>query len=162
MMITTNCHRARGLSSAATVALRLGVLVAVAWLLSVATATAQRGLAVDEVFSRFGRAKGCTMVEMHDTKLGGHRLDIYKSLTYERLGTAIEPYLEADRRRATKIREVVESGKVVSGYYMMPPLSGGRNRYVLFVDAGKGNGAVIYIEGRLSPDDIMKLCFSRR
>lgn len=70
--------------------------------------------------------------------------------------------LKADRKAAKKIREVVENGKMVSGYYMMAPLSNGNNRFILFSNPSKSKGTVIYIEGDLSPEDIMKLCYSRR
>lgn len=129
--------------------------------MSAMTAAAQEGLSVDNVFKRFGHAKGCKMVEMHDTRLRGYDLATYKSLVYKNIGASIEPYLKADRKHAKKIREVVESGVVVSGYYMMPPLEKGINRYILFSRAHGSRGTVIYIEGDLSPDDIMKLCYAR-
>ena len=71
-------------------------------------------------------------------------------------------YLKSDRKAAKKIREVVENGKMVSGYYMMTPLSNGNNRFILFSNPSKSKGTVIYIEGDLSPEDIMQLCYSRR
>lgn len=126
------------------------------------SAMAQDGLGINNVFQRFGHAKGCKMVEMHDTKVRGYQLKVYKSLTYKNLGSCIEPYLDTDRKKAKKIREVVENGRVVSGYYMMPPSGGKTNRYILFSKADGNRGTVIYIEGGLQPDDIMKLCFSRK
>lgn len=123
---------------------------------------AQTGLHVQKAFERFGHAKGCKMVEMHDATLKGYQLHVYKSLTYKKIGKEIEAYLKEDKQKAKKIREVVENGRITSGYYMMPPLEKGMNRYVLFSDPGKENGAIIYIEGRLEPDDIMKLCYSKR
>lgn len=126
------------------------------------TVCAQKGLAVDEVFSRFGHERGSKMVEMNNTTLLGYRLKVYKSLIYRRNAEGIETILKADRRKAKKIREVVEDGQVVSGYYMMEPAAKDANRYVLFSRNGKGRGTVIYIEGDLSPDDIMKLCYSRK
>ena len=74
----------------------------------------------------------------------------------------IAHYLKSDRKAAKKIREVVENGKMVSGYYMMAPLSNGDNRFILFSNPSESKGTVIYIEGNLSPEDIMKLCYSRR
>lgn len=123
-------------------------------------ASAQQGLGIDNVFKRFGHANGCTMVEMHDARLKGYKLKVYKSLTYKDLQPSIDPYLKGDRKNARKIREVVESGRIVSGYYMMAPLGNGVNRYILFSNPRGNSGAVIYIEGRLTPDDIMKLCYS--
>lgn len=122
---------------------------------------AQQGLAVNDIFTRYGHQKGCKMVEMHDTRLRGYELSVYKSLAYKNLSQQVEPYLSTDRKRAKKIQEVMENGRVVSGYYMMPPLKNGRNRYVLFSNVNKNKGAVIYIEGTLSPDDIMKICYSK-
>lgn len=74
----------------------------------------------------------------------------------------MEPYLREDRKRAKKIREVVEDGRITSGYYMMPPRTNGMNRYILFSNKEGGGGAVIYMEGRLSPDDIMEICYEGR
>lgn len=125
------------------------------------TAAAQEGLNVDRVFQRFGKSKGCKMVVMKNTELRGYKLHTYKSLVYKNLYSAIEPYLAADKKSAKKVREVVEEGRIVSGYYMMAPLRGGINRYILFSNVGGHKGAVIYIEGTLSPDDIMKLCYSK-
>lgn len=123
---------------------------------------AQEGLQVDKIFQRFGHAKGCKMVEMNHVRLREYQLAVYKSLTYKKIGASVDYYLAEERKKAKKIREVVEDGRIVSGYYMMPPLSKAVNRYVLFSKAGDANGTVIYIEGDLSPDDIMKLCYSKR
>lgn len=125
------------------------------------TAAAQEGLNVDKVFQRFEKSKGCKMVVMKNTELRGYKLQTYKSLVYKNLYSAIEPYLAADKKSAKKVREVVEEGRIVSGYYMMAPLRGGINRYILFSNVGGHKGTVIYIEGTLSPDDIMKLCYSK-
>lgn len=122
---------------------------------------AQEGLNVDKVFQRYGKAKGCKMVVMRNTELKGYKLRTYKSLVYKKLHSAIQPYLAADKKKARKIREVIEEGQLVSGYYMMAPLQGGINRYILFSNVGGSKGTVIYIEGALSPDDIMKLCYSK-
>ncbi len=128
---------------------------------AVVGASAQEGLNVEKVFQRYGNAKGCKMVVMRNTELKGYKLRTYKSLVYKKLHTAIQPYLTADKKKAKKVREVIEEGQLVSGYYMMPPIAGGINRYILFSYVGGNKGTVIYIEGTLSPDDIMKLCYSK-
>ena len=133
------------------------VVLAMMILLSAASAVAQK-LYVEQVFRRYGHAKGCKMVEMHDTNLRGYRLDVYKSLTYkEKYRSEIYTILNSDCRQAKKIREVIDDGEIVSGYYMMPSMTEGRNRFILFSNGDGHNGAVIYIEGRLSPDDIMTI-----
>jgi len=125
-------------------------------------AGAQNGLGVAEVFRLYGHSHGSNMVEMNDAMLKGYRLKTYKSLVYKKNQDRIEAILDSDRKQAKKIREVVEDGQVVSGYYMMTPSVKGMNRYILFSRYRKGRGTVIYIEGRLSPDDIMKMCYTRK
>lgn len=124
---------------------------------------AQDGLAVNGIFQQYGHSKGCKMVVMQNTKLRGYRLAVYKSLTYnDKYATSINNTLKADRRAAKKIREVVDNGRIVSGYYMMTPLPSGNNRYILFSNTDRRKGAVIYIEGPLSPEDIMSICYTKR
>ncbi len=125
-------------------------------------ASAQEGLQIASAFSRFGHERGCKMVEMHDTRLRGYKLKTYQSLTYRTQGDAIAPLLDEDRRTAQKIREVVNDGNVTSGYYIMPPTDNGLNRYILYTQKEDKSGTVIYIEGTLQPDDILKLCYQRK
>lgn len=137
-------------------------LILVLMALMVHTAAwAQSGLSVAQIFDRYGHERGCKMVTMSNTTLKGYRLALYRSLVYKSDKVAVASYLEADRRRARKVREVVEDGRVTSGYYMMQP-QGGHNRYILFSHNGAGRGTVIYIEGTLTPDDIMRLCYTKR
>ena len=132
-------------------------------LVAIATsALAQQGLRVADIFSRYGHERGCKMVEMHDTELHGYELKTYQSLTYRIHGDEIAPLLEEDRRKAKKIREVVSDGRVSSGYYIMPPTAEGLKRYVLYTQKQDNSGAIVYIEGKLEPDDILKLCYQRR
>ena len=65
---------------------------------------AQQGLAVADIFSRYGHERGCKMVEMHDTDLRGYELKTYQSLTYRSQGEQIANMLEADRKKARKIK----------------------------------------------------------
>lgn len=124
-------------------------------------ASAQSDLQTGIAFERFGKAQNCKMVVLNDATLRGYKLKVYKSLTYKKIGASIAPYLNADRKKARKIREIVDDGKVTSGYYMLPPLPSGYNRYILFSNTPNDSGAIIYIEGTLGPDDIMKLCYNK-
>ena len=117
-------------------------------------AKAQSDLQINIVFERFGKAKNCKMVVLNDAVLRGYKLKVYKALTYKKIGAS-------DRKKARKIREIVDNGKITSGYYMLPPLPSGLNRYILFSNLTNNSGAIIYIEGTLGPDDIMKLCYAK-
>lgn len=127
-------------------------------LLSASTMLAQADLQVGRVFDLYGHSKGCKMVELHHSSFRGYELDVYKSLIYSRYGNAIENYLKADRKNARKVREIVEDGVITSGYYMMKQTRQGINRYILFRNGSGQSGTVVYIEGALSPDELMKLC----
>ena len=133
------------------------VLIAVMTLFVTLPSHAQEGLAVNSIFQQYGHSKGCKMVVMQNTKLRGYRL-AYNN----KYATSINNILKTDRRAAKKIREVVDNGRIASGYYMMAPLQSGNNRYILFSNTDHNKGAVIYIEGDLSPEDIMSICYTKR
>lgn len=126
------------------------------------TAFSQKGLNIENAFQKYGHSKGCKMVELHNTLLNGYKLKLYKSLEYKDKQINIETYLKADRKNAVKIREVVQDGQTTSGYYMMQQASNGINRYILFNYKSNRKGTLIYIEGALSPDDIIQLCFTKK
>lgn len=126
------------------------------------TAGAQTTFGVEKAFAVYGHSKGCKMVEMHDMQMKGYKLKTYKSLMYSsKYSTEIEAMLAEDRNQAKKIREVVEDGIVTSGYYQMDALRTGINRYILFSKNIKGGGTLIYVEGRLKPEDVMVLCYDK-
>ncbi|MBQ2951702.1 MAG: hypothetical protein IJE12_11800 [Prevotella sp.] len=137
------------------------LLIIATLLLISGNANAQNGLHINNVFSKYGHSKGCTMVEMNDIDIRGHRIDVFKTLTYKRYAEEIADLVEADRKQAKKIREVIHDGKVQSGCLMMPPTRKGHNRFVVFTNPINGTGAVIYIEGKVTVDDIMKICYKR-
>jgi len=137
----------------------LTLLIAIAGTLA---ACAQSALAIDKAFADYGHSRHCKMVEMHNATLRGYKLTTYKSLTYKTIGKQIEPLLAEDKKQAKKIREVVDQGVVKSGYYQMSPADNGDNRYILFSKGAKDSGTIIYIKGKLGPDDIMSLCYVRK
>ena len=124
-------------------------------------ANAQNGLHINDVFSKYGHSKGCTMVEMNDIDIKGHRIDVFKTLTYNRYAEEIGDFVEADRKQAKKIREVIHDGKVQSGCLMMPPTRKGHNRFIIFTNPINGTLAIIYIEGKVTVDDVMKICYKK-
>ncbi len=138
------------------------VLFTMLWTaVSTLSVQAQSGLEIDKAFERYGHEKGCKMVEMYDARLHGYQLHVYKSLTYKKQGKTVDALLKVDRKQAKKIREVVEDGRITGGYYQMPPLPSGMERYILFSNGSGGQGSLIYIEGNMKPGDIMKLCYTR-
>lgn len=133
------------------------VLLSIVCTLSLSV-SAQSDFAIGGIFEKYRKAKGCKMVEMHNADVKGFRLKLYKSLTYKKIGAIVDDALGRDRRVAKKIREVIDQGKVSTGYYMMIPYDG-QNRYILFSRIDGASGVLIYIEGKLSPEDIISLIY---
>jgi len=124
----------------------------------ITNAKAQAGLAINSAFTKYGEMKGCKMTTLYDGHLKGYELKVYRSLTYKKYGEEINALLAKDRAKAKKIREIVSDGVIESGYYQMPSVKNGINRYILFHRENTERGVLIYIEGHLNPDDIMTLC----
>lgn len=123
---------------------------------------AQDDLQVSNIFQLYGHDKGCKMVELHHGTFKGFQLDVYKSLIYKKNGNNVENYLRQDKKNAKKVREIVEDGQVTSGYYLMKPIKSGINRYILFKKGDNQSGTIVYIEGSLSPEQLMDLCTIKR
>ena len=126
------------------------------------TVQAQSQLHIEQAFADYGQRKGCKLVTMNDATIHGYRLSVYKSLTYKKLGHEIAALLDSDRKGAKKIREVIDNGRISSGYYEMTPTRDGHNRFILYSRRSAQEGTVIYIEGTLTADDIMQLCYTKR
>lgn len=138
------------------------IIMVTMMMFSASIMSAQDDLQVSNIFQLYGHDKGCKMVELHHGTFKGYQLDIYKSLIYKNIGNNVENYLKQDRKNAKKVREIIEDGQVTSGYYLMRPIKSGTNRYILFKKGENQSGTVIYIEGSLSPEQLMDLCTIRK
>lgn len=127
--------------------------------------SAQEDLQIASVFRKYGKERGATMVEFSNEVLETYEMKLYKSLSIKD-ATAALPYihkcLEADKKRARKVKEVVSEGRIQSGYYQLPQLQEDINRFILFKTGKKGSATLIYIEGELDADDIVTLLFMKK
>lgn len=113
---------------------------------------AQQGLQIASVFQKYGKQKGVTMVELSNEMLETYQMTLYKSLVFKDVEEALPDILnclEADKRKARKVKEVVAGGQIQSGYYQLPQLKEDVNRFILFKTGKKGSATLIYIEGEL-------------
>ena len=79
-----------------------------------ANAAAQQGLQIATVFQKYGKQKGVTMVELSKEVLDAYQMNLYKSLVFKDAGDALPTILrclEADKKKAKKVKEVVSGGK---------------------------------------------------
>ena len=97
-------------------------------LLTVASgmARAQQGLQIASVFQKYGKQKGVTMVELSNEMLETYQMTLYKSLVFKDVEEALPTILnclDADKKKAKKVKEVVAGGQIQSGYYQLPQTS---------------------------------------
>lgn len=136
-------------------------------LLTVASgmARAQQGLQIASVFQKYGKQKGVTMVELSNEMLETYQMTLYKSLVFKDVEEALPTILnclDADKKKAKKVKEVVAGGQIQSGYYQLPQLKEDVNRFILFTTGKKGSATLIYIEGELDADDLVTMLFMKK
>ena len=136
-------------------------------LLTVASgmARAQQGLQIASVFQKYGKQKGVTMVELSNEMLETYQMTLYKSLVFKDVEEALPTILnclDADKKKAKKVKEVVAGGQIQSGYYQLPQLKEDINRFILFKTGKKGSATLIYIEGELDADDLVTMLFMKK
>ena len=126
---------------------------------------AQQGLQIASIFQKYGKQKGVTMVELSNEMLETYQMTLYKSLVFKDVEEALPDFLnclEADKRKARKVKEVVAGGQIQSGYYQLPQLKEDVNRFILFKTGKKGSATLIYIEGELDADDLVTMLFMKK
>lgn len=134
-------------------------------LLSATRATAQQGLQIATVFEKYGKQKGVTMVELSKEMLDAYQMNLYRSLVFKDATDALPTILrclEADKKKAKKVKEVVTGGQIKSGYYQLPQLKEDINRFILFKTGKKDSATLIYIEGELDADDLVTMLFMKK
>ena len=136
-------------------------------LLTVASgmARAQQGLQIASVFQKYGKQKGVTMVELSNEMLETYQMTLYKSLVFKDVEEALPTILnclDADKKKAKKVKEVVAGGQIQSGSYQLPQLKEDVNRFILFKTGKKGSATLIYIEGELDADDLVTMLFMKK
>lgn len=136
-------------------------------LLTVASgmARAQQGLQIASVFQKYGKQKGVTMVELSNEMLETYQMTLYKSLVFKDVEEALPTILnclDADKKKAKKVKEVVAGGQIQYGYYQLPQLKEDVNRFILFKTGKKGSATLIYIEGELDADDLVTMLFMKK
>ena len=128
-------------------------------------AETQRDLKIRDVFTRYGKKKNVTMVELSKEMLETYGMTLYKSIVIKNDPEALRftrQCLKADQNGARKIKEITDDGGVVSAYYQMPGKEKDINRFVLFKVNAKQVITLVYIEGELDSDDLITLLFTRK
>ncbi|MDR0422541.1 MAG: DUF6108 family protein [Proteiniphilum sp.] len=127
------------------------------------TLQAQENLRINRIFEKYGKQKGATMVVLSGKALYNCRLDKYRSVTvkYDRaILNDMQQCLEADKKQAHRIKEVISNGLITSGYYQLPE-ENLINRYILFKIGDDGTATLIYMEGGRGSEELINRMFIR-
>ena len=141
----------------------LGKGIALFIMCMMASATfAQKQLAINQIFEKYGKQKGSTMVVLSDDMIKTYHLDLYKSITLpvdKKRSEEIQQSLETDKKQAKKIKEVISNGIIYSGYYQLPTEDKQKNYYILFKLSDNATATLIYMEGDIDSVEIISMLF---
>jgi len=143
-------------------------LIAVLLLIAPAMMQAQENLRIGDVFSYYGKRHGSTMVQLSEDVIRTYDMTLYKSLSFrpESFGNKsldwVIDCIDQDKRKAKKIKETMLDGSLKSGYYQLPQVKSGINRFILFKIGDKRKATLIYIEGGLSSAELVDMLLSKK
>ena len=129
------------------------------------TTFAQKQLAINKIFEKYGKQKGSTMVVLSDDMIKSYHLDFYKSITLpfdKKRSEEIQESLETDKKQAKKIKEVISNGIIYSGYYQLPTEDKLKNRYILFKISDNATATLIYMEGDIESEQVVNMLFMKK
>lgn len=128
--------------------------------------TAQDGLKVADLFSKYASRQDVVYVELNGKILKPYHMETYKSLTFNNVmpyRQEIQQCLAQDRQEnVQKTQEVTEGGILRSAFYQLSPVRRGRttqNRYILFKIGKEEAGTLIYIEGSLGEQALLDMLY---
>lgn len=121
-------------------------------------------LQINNIFEKYGKLKGSTMVLLSGEAIRDYRLSSYRSITLKYAAPVsddIQQCLDRDKRQARKIKEVIRNGVIRSGYYQLPDEGKKINRYILFKIGEDQQATLIYMEGDLKSEELINKLFLR-
>ena len=121
---------------------------------------AQNQPAVISIFDKYGSSKGVTLLEISEELMKDYQIKHFKSIIFENGNTALPEIRRAitkDKIGAKRIKESIQDGLLMSGYYRLKTEEANMNRYLIFKVGKNNKTTLIYIEGKLSPEELVEL-----
>ncbi len=129
--------------------------------------SAQNQPSIFKIFEQYGGQEGVTRLEASAEVMQVYGIVHFKSLIFKdgkRALADIRNCIEKDKVGAYKMKETLQDGKVVNGYYRLKNENSQRNRYLIF-KVGKENPeggkeikvTLLYIEGDITPEQLVEL-----
>lgn len=121
---------------------------------------AQSQPAVTAIFDKYGSSKGVTLLEISEELMKDYQIKHFKSIIFENGNNAlpeIRKAIEKDKIGAKRIKESIQNGLLMSGYYRLKTEETNMNRYLIFKVGKNNKTTLLYIEGKLSPEELIEL-----
>jgi len=121
---------------------------------------AQSQPAVTAIFEKYGSSQGVTLLEISEELMKDYQIKHFKSIIFKdgsKALTEIRNAIEKDKKEAKRIKESIENGLLMSGYYRLKTELPNMNRYLIFKVGKNMKTTLIYIEGELSPEELVEL-----
>ena len=116
--------------------------------------------AVLSVFKKYGNDQGVTMLEASRELMKAYKIKTFKSIIFDD-GTQALPEIRraihTDKKGALQIKESTKDGLLTSGYYQLLSEKTKWNRYLIFKVGKENKTTLIYVEGELTPDELVEL-----
>ncbi len=127
------------------------------------TMHAQKDLRIASLFEKYGKQKDVTYVELNGSILRSYHMTAYKSLVFKNVTPYKADIVQCLRQdvasqQVMKTQEITESGELLSAYYRLNQ-NEELNRYILYKVGKKHSATLIYIEGKLSEDELMEMLY---
>ncbi|MDR0206643.1 MAG: hypothetical protein LBI45_05245 [Bacteroidales bacterium] len=122
--------------------------------------SAQSQGAVLSIFTKYGTNKGVTMLEASRVLMKEYKIKTFKSIIFDdgtRALPEIRKCIEIEKDGALSIKESTKDGLLTSGYYQLKSKNTNLKRYLIFKVGNNNKTTFIYVEGELSPDDLVEL-----
>lgn len=124
---------------------------------------AQSGLNINNAFTpAFCDLKGATETLISKDRLRGISINVYHSLSiagHPEASAGLERLVRADGAKALSKEVRYRSGRLYYGFYRLPDYRS-MQRYIIYLNGtltGDGKIILLYVEGKIHPDDVKKL-----
>ncbi|MCL2247364.1 MAG: DUF6108 family protein [Lentimicrobiaceae bacterium] len=116
--------------------------------------------AVISIFKKYGNDYGVTMLEASKELMKVYKIKTFRSIIFDDGSNAlpeIRRAIKTDKEGALHIKESTKDGLLTSGYYQLFSEKANLNRYLIFKVGEKNKTTLIYVEGELTPEELVEL-----
>jgi len=116
--------------------------------------------AILSIFEKYADMNGVTVMEASKELLDTYDIERIKTIIFKDGRMYIEEIrelLNIDKQNAYKMKETLVDGVITSGYYRLKSIKADHNRYIIVKMAKNYKTTLIYIEGKLTPQELVEM-----